>query len=488
MNVAAFAGPFHSPSCGFSLLNGRDNMSRRSRTLGFLLVALMLAGSQSARSLPAAELPSDVMLGRLGLQRAWWSQAAIDPYRDRVRTFISDEQVTIVQSVGGMVTAIDNTNGHRRWAVQVGDAHEVRMPAVTNERLVLIISGTVMYALHKSTGNVAWQVAIPTAASTSPGLDDTRAYVGSVNGTVYAFDLRFLERLSRDPRLAADIHHATKWQYKTGARILFPPISTGKVVVVASADASLYGLSALDRKLHFQFETDQPLSCPITQVGRLIFVGTEDRKAYCLDAESGAIKWELLSGLHLRQSPKVVDDRVYLRPEGYGMRCLSMATASEIWTSRQAVGFLAATPTVVYASDASGNVLLLDQRNGRQIGAFSMRQFPVRIANERTDRLYFSTVTGLVVCLRERDREFPLFHKSPEKRPILPDVAPDKPDNPATVESKPVAGEKKSEAAAATEEKKEAGDATPAEEKPQKPARAKKGKAAAKKAVDSDNP
>ena len=167
--MAAFAGPFHSPSCGFSLLNGRDNMSRRSRTLGFLLVALMLAGSQSARSLPAAELPSDVMLGRLGLQRAWWSQAAIDPYRDRVRTFISDEQVTIVQSVGGMVTAIDNTNGHRRWAVQVGDAHEVRMPAVTNERLVLIISGTVMYALHKSTGNVAWQVAIPTAASTSPG-------------------------------------------------------------------------------------------------------------------------------------------------------------------------------------------------------------------------------------------------------------------------------------------------------------------------------
>ena len=257
---------------------------------------------------------------------------------------------------------------------------------------------------------------------------------------------------------------------------------------MASADASLYGLSALDRKLHFQFETDQPLSCPITQVGRLIFVGTEDRKAYCLDAESGAIKWELLSGLHLRQSPKVVDDRVYLRPEGYGMRCLSMTTASEIWTSRQAVGFLAATPTVVYASDASGNVLLLDQRNGRQIGTFSMRQFPVRIANERTDRLYFSTVTGLVVCLRERDREFPLFHKSPEKRPILPDVAPDKPDNPATVESNTCRRRKEERKRGGNRRKERGGRRDAGRGKTAKAGPHKKGKAAAKKAVDSDNP
>ncbi len=150
---------------------------------------------------------------------------------------------------------------------------------------------------------------------------------------------------------------------------MYPPISTGTIVVVASADASLYGLAAADRKLHFQFETDEPLSAPITQLGRLIFVATEDRKAYCINADTGAIKWELLSGLHLRQAPRVADDHVFLRPEGYGLRCLSLATASDIWTNRQAVGFLAATPAVVYASDSLGNVLLLNQKDGRQIGA-----------------------------------------------------------------------------------------------------------------------
>ena len=268
---------------------------------------------------------------------------------------------------------------------------------------------------------------------------------------------------------------------------MYPPISTGTIVVVASADASLYGLAAADRKLHFQFETDEPLSAPITQLGRLIFVATEDRKAYCLNADTGAIKWELLSGLHLRQAPRVVDDHVFLRPEGYGLRCLSLATASDIWTNRQAVGFLAATPAVVYASDSLGNVLLLNQKDGRQIGAFSMRQFPIRIANERTDRLYFASQRGLVVCIRERERDFPLFHKSPEKQPVLPEIAPEKQGAKAAAAAKkaPGSANKKGNAdEAETEEKKESGDASPAaDENPQKPAPSKPAKPPAKPAA-----
>ncbi len=114
------------------------------------------------------------------------------------------------------MSAFDNANGRRLWTVQIGDPHEVRFRAVTNDHLVLIISGADMYALNKFTGDVAWTVKVPTAVSTPPGLDETRAYVGSISGTVYAYDLVFLEKLSKDPRLAADMYHALKWQYKTG--------------------------------------------------------------------------------------------------------------------------------------------------------------------------------------------------------------------------------------------------------------------------------
>jgi outer membrane protein assembly factor BamB len=457
-------------------------MSRRRVTLGALILVAGLGGDLFAQVAARTELPSDVMLGRLGLQRAWWAHATIDSTRDRLKYFISDERISVAQSETGMVSAFDNANGHRLWTVQIGDPHEVRFRAVTNDHLVLIISGADMYALNKFTGDVAWTVKVPTAVSTPPGLDETRAYVGSVTGAIYAYDLVFLEKLSKDPRLAADMYHALKWQYKTGARIMYQPISTGKVVIVASADASLYGLDAANRRLHFQFETDQPLSAPITQIGKLIFVATDDRKAYCLDAESGALKWELLSGLRIRQTPRVVEDFVYLRPDGYGLRCLSVKTGVLLWSNRQALNFLAATPAVVYATDALGNVLLLNPKDGRQIGAFSMRQFPLRVANERTDRLYMASDHGLIVCIRERDRDLPLFHKSPEKGPILPEVAPDQPDvKPAAGAKKPSAGKKKTEDEdAAAEEKKENGNAAPADENSEKPA--------AKPAVKSGKP
>lgn len=462
---------------------------RRLIALCALILAPGITSNLFAQASPRAHLPSDVTLGRVGLQRAWWAHASIDPLLDRVKYFMSDEQDTFVQSGTGLLTAFDNANGHRLWTVQVGDPHEMRFATVTNERLALIISGTTMYALNKRNGDLAWQVEIPTAASTAPALDETRAYVGSVNGAVYAYDLAFLDRLGKNPvGLANDAFRALKWQYKTGARIMYPPISTGNVVVVASTDDSLYGFATKNRKLLFQFESDQPLSAPITQVGRLIFIATEDRKAYCLDAETGAIKWELLSGLNIRQSPRVVGDHVFLRPEGYGLRCLSLTTAAQIWTNRQAVSFLAATPAVVYASDGLGNVLLLDQKDGHQLGAFSMRQFPIRIANDRTDRLFFASERGLVVCIRERDREFPLFHKNPEKRPVVPDVAPDEPGGKAAPAVKPPAGGKKKaeENEEGTEEKKENTGAAPAsDENAKKPAPAKPAKPSPKP-TDSD--
>jgi len=451
-------------------------MSRRSMSVSVLLVIIGFCGTLFGQGPLRGGLPGDAMLGRLGLQRAWWAHAALDSLRDRVKYFTSDEQVTLLQSATGMVTAFDNATGHRRWAVQVGGVTEVRFQAVTNEQLVVIVSGTAMYALDKKSGDVAWQVEIPAAASTAPGMDDTRAYVGSVNGNVYAFDLKFLDRVSKNPQLAQDVYKSMAWQYRTGARILFPPVSTGTVVTFASADSSLYGLAAADRTLRFQFESDQPLSAPIAQVGNLIFIATEDRKVYCLNANTGAIKWELLSGLQLRQSPRIVGDHVFMRPEGYGMRCYSLATSRELWSSPRAVGFLSATPAVVYASDNMGNVLLLNQTDGRQIGAFSMREFPIRIANERTDRLYFASEHGLIVCIRERERDFPLFHKNPEKRPVLPEVAPDEQDKKPAAK-KPAAAAKKADTdEAGAEEKKEGGDASPAtEENTEKPATSKPG-------------
>lgn len=379
------------------------------------------AFGQSIRS----ELPSDVMLGRLGLQRAWWAFASIDSIRDRIKFLISDEQVTVVESQTGMVTVFDNATGRRRWAVQVGATTDTRYPPATTEHHVLIVSGRKFYGMDKVTGNAAWEVQVATAPSTGPGTDEAGAYIGSVEGSVYAFDLKFLSQLVKKPELHKYLYRAQAWAYRTGGRVPYAPVSTGTIVCVPSLDGSLYGLDIKNHRPKFQFETDQTLAAPIGQFGNQIVMATKDLKIYSINADSGALKWEVLLGLQVRQQPRIISEHVFVCAEEGGMRCLGSQDGREVWANRYATRFLAATPAVVYASSSVDDVLLLNRANGRQVGAFPMRGFPVRIGNDRTDRIFLASEKGLVVCLRERDREYPLFHKQPEKRPVEPEIAPD---------------------------------------------------------------
>ena len=38
-----------------------------------------------------------------------------------------------------------------------------------------------------------------------------------------------------------------------------------------------------------------------------------------------------------------------------------------------------------------------------------------------------ATKSGLIVCIREQNKEFPTYHMFPERQPILPEFASDEP-------------------------------------------------------------
>jgi outer membrane protein assembly factor BamB len=441
------------------------------RVLASAVLVLGFAGSALGQAV-RSELPTDAMLGRLGLQRAWWGFATIDSIRDRVKFFIADEQVTVVESATGMVTTFDNATGRRRWAVQVGAMTDTRYAPSTTEQAVLVVSGRKLFALDKQTGDAVWEVDVLNPPSTSPATDDLHAYVGSIDGSVFAFNLKFLSTLAKDVNQRKYMYRALSWTYRTGGRVPYAPVSTGTIVCVPSEDGSLYGLDTKEHKPKFQFETDQPLGAPIGQLGNQIVVATKDLKVYSLNAESGALKWEVLMGLNVRQQPRIIDEHVFVCAEGAGMRCLSSQDGHEVWSNRQAVRFLAATPAVVYASGYVDEVLLLNRSNGKQVGSIPLRGYPIRIANDRTDRILLASERGLVLCLRERERDYPLFHKQPEKRPVEPEIAP---DDAAKAKPPAKAAPKKGEEAEEPMEKTDPDAAAkPPTKKPAKPAPAKK--------------
>lgn len=407
-------------------------MPRWRALLVTLFCLAALPPAVHAQSIPVGDrLPGPRELGRYGLVLGWHNHATMTPQRDRVLHVSSDEEAFYVQASVGTISAFDINTGAKKWAVQLGHRDRASHPAVSNEELVLVSSGMQLYALNKATGQSQWAIQLPAHPSTSPALDDERIYVGALDGSMYAFDLRKIRELYDEQRLPEWSHHTIAWRYQADGEITTPAVVTNRVVNFASRRGSLYAVAATNRKLVFQFEVDRSISAPMAASGRLLYVASEDYTFYALNIETGRVIWEFASGLPVRAKPAVINDDLYVTPLRGGMYSLKAASGARTWWNPDATQFLAATTERVFASDKLGNVLILSRATGRTIGTLPLRTYNVRYSNDRTDRLFLATEGGRVICVHDEGRDFPQFHRFPEKKPILPEFTPEEGAEPA---------------------------------------------------------
>lgn len=376
-------------------------------------------------------LPVQRQLSRLGLERAWWAQAVINPSRDKVEHVAIDEDVVYVQASSGVTTAFDAETGHQLWAVQLGRFDQPSFPAISNEDEALIVVGSTMYGLDKYTGRMLWNLTISGQPSTGPSVDDNQVYFGTLDGRVYSYNLKKIHRLFEERRLPEWSWEAEVWMYKASKEITSPPIVDGRVVNFASRDGSLYSVTALERKLKYQMETDKPIVAPLARLGDTMFVASEDSSFQALNLFDGQVKWEFTSGLPIRKPIWAVNNDLFILPERGGIYCLDPTTGNRRWSHPNLTHYLASLGGTVATMDVDGNLVMVSRENGQIVGALPMRRFTVQTGNERTDRIYLATQTGLVVCLRQMGHNFPIFHRFPDRLPLLPELEPDDNDSPA---------------------------------------------------------
>ena len=401
-------------------------MTRLTTTLAALAILSIASSSTFAQS---RTLPTSRDLARFGLERAWWGQATLDVGQDRVRFMVLDEQSLYVQSSGGIITAFDNETGFKRWAVQLGRHNLPSQACVSNDKKVLVIAGTTLYALDKIDGALIWKLTLPNSASTSPSVDNQRLYYGTLDGSVYAYDLKKIEELHNDNLLPQWTNVALLWRYKAAGEITTQGISNGLSINFASRDNSLYSLTAADRKLQWQFETDQEVSAPLGHSPGFIYLASEDFNVFCIKQDTGSVRWQFVAGLPIRKEVRVIANNCYVFPHLGGVYCLSKISGERRWKKPYMEDFIGATKNLVFLTDNLGQVSIFASSDGAPIGALPLKDFSIRYGNELTDRLYMATKTGLVVCLREQNKEFPTYHMFPERQPILPEFASDDADD-----------------------------------------------------------
>lgn len=389
-----------------------------------------LAAEAAGQRTPRGE-PTPAVLSRYGLEAAWSAQAELNPSRDQVAHITLDEELIYVQSTSGTLTALDAENGQRRWAVQLGRFDEPTFPTVTNEDVVLAVVGTSIFGINKRTGGITWTLRLPGPASTGPAVDETQMYVGTIDGSLYAYSLRKIRELYLERKLPEWSYAALVWRYQAAKEVTSPPITTGLTVNFASRDGSLYAVTANQRKLSYQFETDAPIVAPMARVGDTQFLASEDSNFYAINATNGKVLWEFVTGLPIRKTPYAIGNSLFIAPDRGGLFCLEVSNGAQRWWHPRLTDFVSATSTTVYARDWDGNLAIVDLKDGHLVGRIPASAYQRHIGNDRTDRIYLATDSGRILALRQIGHDIPVFHKYPERLPILPEFAPEEPEPPA---------------------------------------------------------
>lgn len=431
-----------------------------------VLAALSCVTPLAAQSSPARQglqLPSEQMLNRFGLTRSWWSHATINSKRDKLLYMVVDETHLFLQSSSGTITAFDTENGRYLWTRMIGAADRAMFPATSNDELLFVVNGLRLFAVRKDTGDIKWQLQMPGMPASSPVADAKLVYVGFVDGSLYAFKLDETQELFTAGKLPQYSESAVKWRYRTSKAITIPAVPGEGIVAFASRNGSLYSVTKEFRKLVFQFETDAPLSAPVVRYKNSLLLASEDFNFYSLDIRSGRPGWQFTAGVVIRRAPVLIDDDVYLFPDQGNMYKLSAATGHPYWSLPRMQDFLAASSSRVYVVDHHNNLTIVSRDHGEPLGMFPLDKFTQHLANDRSDRIYVATESGLVMCLHERGREFARFHMHPDRQPILPDFAPEDGADKAATGEDPEAMEAAEDAEAMPAEK----DDQPEGEKPE---------------------
>ncbi len=389
------------------------------------LICVSLDAPAVAQLKGDSPLPTHQQLSRIGLERGWWAQAVINPHRDKIKHVSIDEDMVYVQASSGVTTAFDAESGQQLWAVQLGKFDQPSFPAVSNEDEAMIVVGSTMYGLDKRTGRTLWTLILHGQPSTGPAVDEKQVYFGTLDGSIYAYSLEKIRKLYEQRRLPQWSLDAQVWMYKVGKEITSPPIVIGPYVNFASRDGSLYSVKAADRTLWYQVETGQAIVAPLARLDNMLFVASEDFTFCAVDPIKRTYKWEFTSGLPIRKGPVAIDNDLYVLPDRGGMYCLDPNSGARRWWKPELNNFVAVTGGSVAASDADGNLTMVSRSSGETIGSIPLRRFTVRTGNDRTDRIFVATESGLVMCLRQIGHPYPVYHRFPDRLPLLPEIEPE---------------------------------------------------------------
>jgi outer membrane protein assembly factor BamB len=247
-------------------------------------------------------------------------------------------------------------------------------PVLCGRQVFLLKNNGALYAISRTTGEVAWKRKIGSLAASSPACGD---------GEVYAVLLEDGERRRKGRVVALDARDGSiRWARPLPSRSESSPLLDGERLYFGSEDGTVYALRTSDGALRWRFRAQGAVKGAVALADGKLYFGDYGGRVYAIRQRDGGQVWRQgTSGraLGLRagnfySSPAVAYGRVYLgNTDGY-VYSFSSRNGDLAWRTRTG-GYVYASPAVttppggrptVYIGSYDGTFYALDARSGRR--------------------------------------------------------------------------------------------------------------------------
>jgi len=345
--------------------------------LSLLAVTAMMVACAQVGS-PRGWMPPTPVDGMLLLGLKAGQIAAVDPQGWQVRWRFPEKEKDIrlgafygapavgdeliyVGSYDGSVHALER-GGRLRWRFKTDGP--VIGGLVWDARLGLLLVPSDdgrLYALNAQDGTLlpGWPFRTGKGIWSRPALADDTAYVGSLDGKVYALALPSGQE---------------RWRLDLGAGIVSDPVLAGHLLLVGGVDRRLHAIDVRDGRRVWQtpFRADNWFWAQPVVMGDVVYAANLDGNLYAISLADGSLRWRFPTQEPVRSRPLLVGDVLVVADRGGNVYGLDPASGQARW-GPQALGGKVLADLLLLGGEVlvltqEGRLFVLDPATGQAQG------------------------------------------------------------------------------------------------------------------------
>ncbi len=196
-----------------------------------------------------------------------------------------------------------------------------------------------------------------------------------------------------------------KWSYRTGNNIYASPAVVGNRLYIGSRDKKLY---CLDTDIGLvtawgSYTTGGVVDSSPAYAAETVYFGSDDGKVYAVNTANGQLKWARTTGGAIRSSsPVVIDGVVYIGSSDRKLYALQTSDGTPLWTYETS-GAINSSPAyaegIIYFGSNDGNIYALQASDGRVNWTYTIGANVVSSPCIVDGVLYVGGVNGMVYAL-----------------------------------------------------------------------------------------